>query len=98
MRTPPIPQSVVTIFRAIVILVALSTAGSAQFTPALGSPVTAANPSSVVPADFNEDGILDLAVANFNAGTIMVLLGNGTGGFAAATGVTPAMAGAEPVS
>ena len=38
--------------------------------------------SSVVMADFNKDGIMDLAVANaFNTGTVSVLLGNGSGTF-----------------
>ena len=32
--------------------------------------------------DLNSDGFLDLAVANFNADTVSVLQGDGTGGFA----------------
>ena len=40
-------------------------------------------PRSVVTADFNSDGRIDLAVANFESNTVSVLLGNGTGGFGA---------------
>jgi hypothetical protein len=38
-------------------------------------------PSSVVAADFNKDGTVDLAVANASDGTVSVLLGNGDGTF-----------------
>lgn len=40
-------------------------------------------PTSVVAADFNGDGKLDLAVANANDSTVSVLLGNGNGTFQA---------------
>jgi hypothetical protein len=46
-----------------------------------------ANPWFVAVADFNGDGLLDLAVANFDplgSGTVSVLLGNGDGTFQAA--------------
>ena len=39
----------------------------------------------MVVADFNGDGKLDLAVANYYNSNVGVLLGNGTGGFATAT-------------
>lgn len=42
------------------------------------------NPRSVVSGDFNLDGKTDLAIANSVANTVGVLIGNGTGGFAAA--------------
>jgi hypothetical protein len=42
---------------------------------------TGTNPISVTTADFNKDGNLDLAVANYFANTVSVLPGNGTGGF-----------------
>jgi len=42
-------------------------------------------PYSVINADFNGDGNRDLAVANYNSGTLSVLLGNGAGGFGAKT-------------
>ena len=41
-------------------------------------------PNSVVTADFNGDGIPDLAVANSGSNTISILLGNGNGTFTAA--------------
>ncbi len=39
-------------------------------------------PSSVATGDLNGDGKLDLVIANFDAGKISVLLGQGDGGFA----------------
>jgi hypothetical protein len=44
-----------------------------------------AYPSSVTVGDFNGDGKLDLATANGGSDNLSVLLGNGTGGFGAAT-------------
>jgi predicted NUDIX family NTP pyrophosphohydrolase len=41
-------------------------------------------PAWVAVADFNEDGLPDLAVANFNSNDVSVLLGNGDGSFQAA--------------
>jgi hypothetical protein len=38
----------------------------------------------VAVADFNRDGILDLAVANYGSGTVSILLGNGDGSFSTA--------------
>ncbi len=46
---------------------------------------TGATPISIAVGDFNNDAKQDLAVANFGgffAGTVSILLGNGTGGFA----------------
>ena len=66
------------------ILLALSTAASAQFTPAPGSPFPVGlTPESVAEGDFNGDGKLDLAIVNAASNTVTVLLGNGTGGFTA---------------
>jgi hypothetical protein len=48
-----------------------------------------------VVADFNNDGHLDLATANFGDRTVSVLLGDGAGGFGAAIA---SAAGAAPVS
>ncbi|MFS0514382.1 DUF4347 domain-containing protein [Nostoc sp. UIC 10607] len=43
------------------------------------------SPFSVTVGDFNKDGNLDLAVANFDSSSVSVLLGNGSGGFGAAS-------------
>lgn len=54
---------------------------------------TGKSPSAVVTADFNGDGIPDLAVANQTDNTVSILLGKSSGGFAAhvdyATGASP---------
>jgi len=61
--------------------------GSGGFTAAAGSPVSlGAGPLSIASADFNGDGNVDLVTANFVPGTIVLLLGNGAGGFSAASG------------
>src|SRR5712691_2670608 len=53
------------------------------FTEAPGSPYAVGNnPSSVVAADFNGDGFLDLAVANQGDNSISLFRGNGDGTFA----------------
>ncbi len=72
--------------------------GAGGFTPAPGSPITVGSwPSSVAVGDFNGDGRADLAVANEYDGTVTMLLGNGTGGFAAAPG-SPLKVGSQPRS
>lgn len=43
-------------------------------------------PSGIAVADFNLDGKVDLAISNFNAGNVTVVLGDGFGGFAQASG------------
>jgi Calx-beta domain/FG-GAP-like repeat len=53
------------------------------------------NPRAVVTGDFNSDGRLDLATANAGSDSVSVLLGNGQGGFGAASHVG---AGDRPVS
>ncbi len=57
--------------------------GSGGFTLQAASPSTGAGsrPTSVAVADFNLDGKLDALVTNTDAGTLAVLLGNGSGGF-----------------
>ena len=61
--------------------------GAISFASGPGSPLTVgAAPNSVVSADFNRDGKLDLAVASVNAGTVTIFLGNGAGGFTPAPG------------
>src|ERR1019366_2411251 len=76
--------------------------GDGTFTPA-PSPAVGVGPNSIVAADFNQDGILDLAVLNkLNAsgpiapGSVTILLGNGDGTFTP-VGATPAT-GLVPVS
>jgi len=68
--------------------------GDGTFT-ATASPSTGIGPDSIVAADFNGDGIPDLAVANSYSDTVTILLGNGKGGFTPA----PTLAtGNEPTS
>ena len=72
--------------------------GTGGFTAVQGGPAeTGSSPTALVVADFNEDGLPDLAVINPVTGTVAVLLGNGTGGFTTATG-SPFTAGTQPVS
>jgi uncharacterized protein (TIGR03437 family) len=72
--------------------------GSGGFSAATGSPFsTGSNPISVAVGDFNGDGIEDLAVANQADNTVTVLLGDGSGGFSAATG-SPLSTGSGPIS
>ena len=51
------------------------------------------SPRSVTTGDFNNDGNIDLAVANYNSSNVSILLGNGNGTFQAAvnygTGANP---------
>jgi len=49
-------------------------------------PAVDANPDGIAAGDFNSDGTLDLAVVNFSAATVSVLLGKGDGTFHAAVG------------
>ena len=61
--------------------------GAGGFSPAAGSPVPAGtSPFSIAAGDWNRDGTLDLAVANFGSGDLTILLGNGLGGFGPAAG------------
>jgi hypothetical protein len=73
--------------------------GDGTFAPAPGSPfkVVGFFPGSLVAADFNGDGKLDLAVPNFLSNTVSILLGNGDGTFSEATG-SPIQTGNEPVN
>jgi hypothetical protein len=72
--------------------------GSGGFAAATNIPLTAGtNATSVVVGDFNGDGFADLATANRGSNNITVLLGNGSGGFSAATG-SPFAVGTFPDS
>lgn len=86
------------IARAVFLVPALSIPAMGQFTQAPGSPIAAgAGPSSIAAADFNGDGIQDLAVANYTTGTVTVLLASPMGEFLPASG-SPFTAGIHPVS
>ncbi|MFZ0305122.1 MAG: FG-GAP-like repeat-containing protein [Terracidiphilus sp.] len=70
------------------VVVVLLGNGDGTFTPTATSPATGLRPESIVTADFNGDGIPDLAVANLNSDSVTVLLGDGTGNFTS-TAVSP---------
>ncbi len=70
--------------------------GQGGFAAAQGSPFAVGHqPASIGVGDFNGDGIQDLAVGNFKDSTVTVLLGNGAGGFTAASG-GPLAVGTNP--
>lgn len=69
--------------------------GDGTFTQASNSPMAVAASYSLVVADFNGDGKLDLAVANYGTNTVTVLLGKGDGTFTQATG-SPIPVGNQP--
>lgn len=76
--------------------------GQGGFAPAAGSPVGGFSfPRAIGIGDFNGDGNPDLAVVNeslnSSVGTVSILLGNGAGGFVAASG-SPVAVGPGPVS
>ncbi|HMA34506.1 MAG TPA: FG-GAP-like repeat-containing protein [Chloroflexia bacterium] len=72
--------------------------GTGSFTAAPGSPIAVGlNPDAVAVGDFNHDGRRDLAVASFSANTVLILLGNGAGGFTAIPG-GPIPVGTNPVA
>ena len=53
--------------------------------------ITVSNPTAIAVADFNEDGIADVAVTNSKDGTVSVLAGNGDGTFS--TGMSYSVGG-----
>ncbi len=73
--------------------------GDATFAPATGSPLqTAASPTGVVIADFNQDGIPDLAVTNGGANTFRVFMGLSQGLFSLAFEPPAGPAGSAPTA
>jgi hypothetical protein len=74
--------------------------GAGGFTPAPGSPFSAGPvPIGLAVADFNGDGVPDLAVVDVRGNDVWILLGNGLGGFSF-TAVPPDIfaVGSTPVS
>jgi Bacterial Ig-like domain (group 3)/FG-GAP-like repeat len=74
--------------------------GAGGFTPATVSPIHFPNATGLCPivaADFNGDGLIDLAVADFNNNTVYILLGNGDGTFLF-TSQSPVGVGPSPFS
>jgi hypothetical protein len=72
--------------------------GTGSFSTASGSPITVGDqPQAIIAADFNNDGKLDLAVANSGDGTVTLLLGNGDGTFTTSSG-SPYAVGQSPTS
>ena len=52
-------------------------------------PAVAQNIDAIAVGNFNRDGILDMAIANFESNSVAILLGNGAGGFTAAASSAP---------
>jgi hypothetical protein len=72
--------------------------GKGGFSEAKKAPVAVGTqPTSVAVGDFNGDNKADLAVTNGNDGTVSILLGNGDGTFASASG-SPFSVGNRPAS
>jgi hypothetical protein len=72
--------------------------GAAGFSPAPGSPFAAGqHPYTVVVADLNDDGVLDLASPNMMGGDLTLGLGQGSGTFSAPPGERPQL-GERPLA
>jgi uncharacterized protein (TIGR03437 family) len=62
--------------------------GAGGFAPAPGSPFDVGLvPIGLAIADFNGDGVPDLAVVNLRGNDVFILLGNGLGGFSPVSGI-----------
>jgi len=66
------------------VTIAVTVSPTVSFAPARNFPV-GDTPQCVAIGDLNNDGRLDLAVANFNFGPVFVLLGDGSGSFSKPT-------------
>jgi hypothetical protein len=74
--------------------------GKGGFTPAAGPPIylpSGSGPCPIVAADFNGDGIIDLAVATFETNAVYILLGDGDGTFTVSS-QSPILVGPNPFS
>jgi hypothetical protein len=80
---------------AVLLLLSVSSFGQ-SFTKA--DYAVGSNPRGVASADFNRDGVADLAVANSGNSSVSILLGRGDGTFGAATAVAVAANPNEIVS
>lgn len=83
--------------RNFILIVSLAAGASAQV-PVFSAPSQFAAqqaPLAVTTADFNSDGILDMAVANAGTSTVSVFLGAGGGKYSAATNY-PVPSGCQP--
>jgi FG-GAP-like repeat len=74
--------------------------GTGRLSPAGGSPSATggSNAVALALADFNRDGNLDAAVANFDSNRVSVMLGDGTGHLAPAAGSPFRGAGDQPLA
>lgn len=80
--------------------------GDGTFTQATGSPISTltsaggnsngSRPGGLAAADFNQDGVLDLAVALRNSNELMLLYGSGGGAFAIGSVQTAGPSGSSP--
>ncbi len=72
--------------------------GTGNFVTASGSPMAVGNnPQAIIAGDFNNDGKLDLAIANYGDNTVTLLLGNGDGTFTEASS-SPYTVGTAPLA
>ncbi len=62
--------------------------GDGTFNPVSATLATGQNPEGIVVADFNDDGIPDLAVSSIDAKTVTIFLGKGDGTFPTSSTIT----------
>ena len=83
------------LFTIAVISISFNISGQVCLLPSISSPFAVGpSPVSITSADFNTDGIADLAVANSFSNNVSVLIGSGAGNFSSsvnfAVGSNPA--------